>query len=25
LFNHDLRGFDSAKAAIGRYEEEIPP
>ena len=25
LFNHDLRGFDSAKAALRRYEEEIPP
>jgi PPM family protein phosphatase len=25
LFDHDLRGFDSAKAAIRRYEEEIPP
>ena len=25
LFDHNLRGFDSAKAAIHRYEEEIPP
>jgi len=25
LFDHDLRGFGSAKAAIHRYEEEIPP
>jgi len=25
LFDHDLRGFDSAKGAIRRYEEEIPP
>jgi PPM family protein phosphatase len=25
LFDHDLRGFDSARAAIQRYEEEIPP
>ncbi len=25
LFDHDLRGFGSAKGAIRRYEEEIPP
>ena len=25
LFDHDLRGFGSARAAIRRYEEEIPP
>jgi protein phosphatase len=25
LFDHDLRGFDSARDAIHRYEEEIPP
>jgi serine/threonine protein phosphatase PrpC len=25
LFDHDLRGFGSARAAIHRYEEEIPP
>jgi PPM family protein phosphatase len=25
LFDHDLRGFGSARNAIHRYEEEIPP
>jgi len=25
LFDHDLRGFSSARNAIRRYEEEIPP
>jgi protein phosphatase len=25
LFDHDLRSFDSARSAIHRYEEEIPP
>ncbi|MBA3717690.1 MAG: Stp1/IreP family PP2C-type Ser/Thr phosphatase [Actinobacteria bacterium] len=25
LFDHDLRGFGSARDAIRRYEEEIPP